>query len=455
MRGLRIRVVGTLALSLVLVGVAPPSPGRAATPGFGAPTATSRFEVGVEFRQPIEAGDAVATEILIRAGDDPVPFVVRVPPPRRTPAVLEYVLDLSGGGAAPNTPLSARWRVTLADGSVEVGPDVAVTYVDDRFDWRTRGDGDVRVHWYDGSDAFGRRALEVAERGVEEAAALFGVTIEKRIDFFMYADVDAFYEAMGPSLRENVGGVAQPEIRTLFARVSPDMIDDPFVETVIPHELTHLVFDVAVDNPYHAPPKWLNEGIATYLSEGYSASRRADVRDAVSAGELMPLTALAGQFPTTRERFSLAYSETASAVDYLVRAFGRDAMVALVEAYADGLSDDAAFTAALGTDVAGFEAAWVADIGAALPEAYGPQPAPAGPVPSDWLGPGPTPGIAPGPSASTVPTAAPTPEPSAGGDGPDAGSGQLLVVLGLLAAAGVIVGAWTLRRRPPKPSDPT
>jgi hypothetical protein len=48
---------------------------------------------------------------------------------------------------------------------------------------------------------------------------------------------------------------------------------------VVPHELVHLVFDTAVKNPYHFPPRWLNEGLAVYLSEGngteYEARSRA------------------------------------------------------------------------------------------------------------------------------------------------------------------------------------
>ena len=447
----RLRAAIALTIPLLLATATWPALGRAAAPTFETPTASASFGVGVEFRQPLDGSDIAVAEIRIHVGDGPIPYVVRVPLPTRTPAVLEYVLDLSAGGAAPNTRLTASWRVTFDDGTVAVGPEVAVTYADTRFDWRTRGAGDVRVHWYDGTDAFGRRALEIAERGVADAASLFGVTIGEPIDLFIYATENAFYEAMGPSLRENVGGLARPEIRTLFALVEPGAIDDPFVETVIPHELTHLVFDTAVDNPYHAPPKWLNEGIATYLSEGYTASRRADVREAVRAAELMPLSALAGQFPTMRERFSLAYGETASAVDYLVRVHGRDAMVALVGAYADGLSDDAAFIEALGMDLAGFEAAWMADLGAATPEAYGPVPAPAGPVPSDWLGPAATPGTAPGASSTPGSSAAPSPSPSPSGDRSDGGGEPVVIGIALLAIAGVIGGAWLLRRRPAVP----
>ncbi len=90
----------------------------------------------------------------------------------------------------------------------------------------------------------------------------------------------------------------------------------------MPHELTHLVFDTAVKNPYHFPPRWLNEGLAVYLSEGYTDAWRSAVRRR-SAEEIIPLDGLAGQFPTTRDQFFLAYGESVSAVDYLVRTFGK------------------------------------------------------------------------------------------------------------------------------------
>ena len=38
---------------------------------------------------------------------------------------------------------------------------------------------------------------------------------------------------------------------------------------LVAHELTHLVFDEAAHNPYAYPPRWLNEGLAVYLSGDY------------------------------------------------------------------------------------------------------------------------------------------------------------------------------------------
>src|SRR4029079_7679403 len=133
--------------------------------------------------------------------------------------------------------------------------------------------------------------------------------------FFIYADQDAFYDALGPGTRENVGGQADAEIRTLFAHIPPSATDDTWVENAVPHELVRLVFDPAVKNPYHFPPRWLNEGLAVYLSEGHGTEYRGPLQNAVDDNSIIPLDGCEGQFSRTFERFFLAYAESVSAVD--------------------------------------------------------------------------------------------------------------------------------------------
>jgi hypothetical protein len=338
----------------------------------------------------------------------------------------------------PNTPVRVRWRIT-ADGTTRLGPEVRTVISDDRFDWRTLEGDVVRVHWYEGDQAFGERALRIGEREVEESAKLLGVTETEPIDFFIYADRDAFYDALGPGTRENVGGQANSEIRTLFADIAPSSIDDPWVDNVVPHELIHLVFDTAVHNPYHFPPRWLNEGLAVYLSVGYDAGDRAAVEDAAKAGDLVPLVGLSEQFPTG-PGFGLAYSEAVSAIDYLVRAHGQDALVSLVRSYADGKTDDEAFEGAIGMDVAAFDDAWLKDIGAEEPVKHGPKPAPPGPRPSDW-GAVVLPSAAPGTTETAEPDVAtqPAADPSATPPG--------LWLAIVLVGGGVGALVWSRTRR--------
>lgn len=441
-------------LALVAVGG---GAAAAAGPTFGSPSADATFGRSVEFRQPVAGlGDVARTEVLLWVADDPIPTVRTVPAPAPG-TTLRFSLDVEHPHLLPNTPLTARWRITDAGGEVWLGPPVRVVYADDRFRWQTRAGPLVLVHWVEGGAAFGARALRIAEDAVTAAETLFGVREDRPIDFFIYPDQASFYDALGPGTRENVGGQANAEIRTLFAQIGPDLLNSPWVGVVIPHELTHLVFDTAVRNPYHFPPRWLNEGLAVYLSEGYGPSDRSAIAAAVRDGSLMPLSGLTAQFPTRQEAFFLAYSESVSAVDYLIRRFGRDALVALVRSYAGGVTDDEAFRSALGLDVAAFEAGWLADLGAAPPTRYGPQPAPRGPVPEAWQ---PTTGGSAGPgSGSPTGPAGPSGSPlGAGGSAVDDGTAgreaTLVALLGLGAMVAALGFAVRRRRRGPEAGPP-
>jgi hypothetical protein len=384
-----VRIVGAaLVASVAWILIATASEVYAAPPQFGPPTIAGSFGQAVVATQPVTLDAAPdRVEILQTIADSPAPLVAEITPPSGAgPTSLEYTVVPVDSPFLPNTPVSVRWRITTA-GVATLGPEVRTVIDDKRFDWQTLQGDIVRVHWYEGDHAFGERALHIGERAIKETADLLGVKEERPVDFFIYADQQAFYDALGPGTRENVGGQANADIRTLFAHIPPSSIDDPWVENVVPHELVHLVFDTAVKNPYHFPPRWLNEGLAVYLSVGYGPGDRSSVESAARDGELIPLDGLAGQFPTSADRFGLAYSESVSAIDFLVRDHGRDALVRLIRSYADGRTDDEAFTAAIDMDAAAFADAWMADVGAVKPKVYGPQPAPAGPLPQAWGGP--------------------------------------------------------------------
>ena len=439
--------LAAVAASAVLAGPAATTV-RAADPVFGTPTIDAAFGEGVELTQPVTLDEAPArVEVLLTFADAAGPLVVELPTPTTIGATtLRHAVNVAADGhILPNTPVSARWRITPEEGAPVLGPAVETIYADERFDWKTVSGDLVRVHWYEGDDAFGERALRVGEDAVRETSELLGVTEEEPVDFFVYAQQDAFYDALGPGTRENVGGQANAEIRTLFALVGPS--DVGWDEIVVRHELVHLVFDTAVQNPYHFPPRWLNEGLAVYLSQGYDAGDRSTVESAARAGGLVPLDGLVGQFPTGAQGFFLAYAESVSAVDYFIRTHGQDALVSLIGSYADGLTDDEAFEAAIGMDVAAFNAAWLADLGAVVPKRYGPQPAPAGPRPSAW-------GVSGGPVATSAPgDPAPvaTPLPAGGEITIDIVSGDSALLLAVVAAVvfaatGALI--WSRARRP-------
>jgi hypothetical protein len=427
------RHVAALGAALLWALVAT-GPVAAAGPTFQPLVGTVVFadHVSLEQRATLPNG-VVRVEALVREGSDSSTFLSTIANPGPGSVTLRYVYETPEGAVYPNTPISLGFRVTMADGQVFDSPTTTVLYADDRFAWKTLSGSVVRVHWYSGDQAFGQRALDIGEQAVERASTLLGVTESRPIDFFIYADRDAFYSVIGAGLQENVGGLALSPIRTLLANIGPSGVADPWVGIVVPHELTHIVFATATGNPYHDPLHWLNEGLADYLAKGYDASARASVQNAIATGTLMPLHALVGQFPSPPDLFSQAYDEAVSAIDYMVRTYGQDALVRLVRSYADGVSDDDAFKAALGVDTAGFEAGWLADLGASAPTAYGPQPAPTGPVPPGWAG---APASTAGPGATATPGAV---SPSDDFSGPLLWIG--IVVLAFLIVAGILLVA--------------
>ena len=444
----------SLAVASLLVVVAP---AVAADPvEFGTPTASSTYGTSIVFKQPVDlASVPKRVELLMQTPGAAGPGVIDVDAPTRSgSSTLSFDVSLADGHIVPNTTFVARWRVTDADGKTWVGPPVSQTYADTRVDWKTLKGKLVTVHWYQGGDAFGQRALKIGDDAVAQTSQLLGVTETDPIDFFIYADQDKFYDALGPATRENVGGEAHADIRTMFALITPAEINDSWVSTVVPHELTHLVFDTATKNPYHEPPHWLNEGLAVYLSEGYASSYRNQVESAAKDGSIMPLDGLVGAFPTTRDRFFLAYGESVSAVDWIVANKGRDALIALIRSYADGVSDDQAFKDALGLDTAAFQQAWLGSVGAQAPVRHGPLPAPVGPLPQGWSGAAPNPSVEPG--ASGVPGAAATPPSNSPLNQPAAGlSLAAVAIVGVIAVVLVLGGiALVQRNRRPQPGVP-
>ncbi len=454
-----------LALGVVL---AVPAAGLADQPTFGQPSAVATLGQPLSFTSTISGSDIAAVDVEVRlAGHDPVVVLhaqaTGNPDEWQASAEVDIASSVectcyATGPSAPNTRFEYQFEVHAADGSVTMGPLAQATVTDDRFSWQTLSDRMVVVHWYQGDRSFAQSAANVANDAIDKASQLLGVTLPQPVDLYVYATQQALLDAVSPN-RENIAGEAHASIGTMFVWLPPDQPPSDQAVTVA-HELTHLVFNQATQNPYHGPPRWLNEGIAVYLSEGYSLQWQAEVSSAVSSGSLIPLDGLAGLFPPG-DNFYLAYGESVASVDYFIKTYGDQKLWALVRSYSNGLSDDDAFTQATGSNVEDFNAAWMSSLGVSVPPSFGPQPGLPGPVPSAWSGQpgGPVIGASPTPLSSNGQTAGPTARPTSPPEQPPGGSsttadfaGALAIVFVIVLLVGVGLGAWLILR--PRPRQP-
>ena len=164
------------------------------------------------------------------------PTVFEVPAPVTGATTLTYTHDDRRPGAHPpeHPHDRARWRLTPdagPGGTRDRAGRQALVYADERFTLEDRPR--ARSSGCTGMRAAKRSASErsqIGEDAIEQSAALLGVTETEPVDFFIYADQASFYDALGPGTRENVGGQADAEIRTLFALIPPSQIDDAWVE---------------------------------------------------------------------------------------------------------------------------------------------------------------------------------------------------------------------------------
>jgi len=145
-------------------------------------------------------------------------------------------------------------------------------------------------------------------------------------------------------------------------------------------------------------------------------------------------------------------------VSYFIETYGEDRLVQLIRSYAGGVTDDEAFTVAIGADLAAFDAAWLGSLDAEVPLPFGPRPAPPGPLPSGWTAaaadPVQTPSGSPAASASDRggETAGPAPQASAAASesqapGMDEGSVAVLATAALAAGGLLTVGVLVLARK--------
>jgi hypothetical protein len=233
----------------------------AAFDGFGESTADSTYGQHIRFATTLEGDAPERLELLVRTPDSDGSLVIPVEP---SGSEVEYVWDTSVDHVVPNTLFTYQWRATDAD-AVTLSTEEEFRYVDDRpgLDWQSVQLGESTVHWYGDGEDQALRFGELGAVGVERAEQLLGTELAGPVDVFVYLTREEFFGAIGPGAREWTGAAAYADLRTIFMWNSAEAGSAAYLETVIVHEITHIVFHDATGNPFHEPATWLNEGIAT------------------------------------------------------------------------------------------------------------------------------------------------------------------------------------------------
>lgn len=424
----RWRPLAAVALLATLSTLAPARP-AAAFSGFGATSADATYGVEMVFTVALQGGAPERLEVLLDFGDDDATFVAPVEPDGSS---ATYRWDTERDHVTPNTPIIYRWRATEG-AQITLSPPGELLYDDDRagLDWETARMGQATVHWYGDAEDQARRFGELTADGAARAEETLGHELAGPIDIFVYDSQEEFFGALGPGAREWTGAAAYPELRTVFMWLGGG--DSAYLETAIVHEVTHVVFFDATDNPFGEPARWLNEGFASWSEQRNADAERSLVEFEAGDG-LFAFAAITEQFPIGDRGARLAYAQGAVMVDMLIDEHGAESIARLTAAYRDGATDDEALAAAAGSPADELYAAFFAAFGVDEPQPVSPRPIP----PSDVTVPG----------SSGAPRASGDATPGSGGaadDDADAGA-VVIIAIAVLAVALIGTGVWLSRR---------
>jgi len=215
------------------------------------------------------------------------------------------------------------------------------------------------VWWHNRPAEFGQQVFEIANRAFENSARLFQAKLDFPIRIIIH-NAFAEYKDWSPYFSEVYAGQAFPELGLTVQIVEGIQSQDQWLNSVIPHEITHLYFHQVTDHPLSNPPAWLNEGLAQYFEFYDRAAERRGAERIIRAGGLIPLRALTGGFGNIDEfTVALSYAESLSAVTYLVNTHGKTGVAMLLAAFKEGKSTEKAFQIAVGRSPEEFQQDWL------------------------------------------------------------------------------------------------
>lgn len=320
-----------------------------------------RFELAATASQPIV--DVAFLYALGVSSDDLTAYTEAQPKWQPGNTInATFVRDTSIDYLPVGVTIQYKWTLTAQDGSVTETPVQSIQYLDTRFDWREKSARGITVRWYEGDDAWGDALLNSAVGGLDRLEQRIGGSVDDPMTITIYADSGAMRAALPPNSAEWIGGQARPELGLIVGAINAGNASE--LGRLVPHELSHLVLYQATRNNYGGMPVWFDEGLAVANQDSPDFGFKERVAAAARNGELIPLQALASNFPSDPEKALLSYAQSESVVRYIEKTYGVEAVARLVAQFKSGTTDDVAVQNALNISLNTLDADWRATMDA-------------------------------------------------------------------------------------------
>jgi len=202
--------------------------------------------------------------------------------------------------------------------------------------------------------------LLAAEREFARITDLIGVRPDETIHLYLARDRQEFQQLTSGAIPEWGIGVAVPARNRIVLIAAGADRNNQSLRQVLTHELSHIVFHRAMG--VVRPPRWLDEGLAMYISHEWKLGRSVLVARALLFGSLIPLDEIDRVNTFAHPQADLAYTESFLAVAFIVERFGESALRELIGELARSGDLDLAMGISLGMTYREFLRQWNSEV---------------------------------------------------------------------------------------------
>ncbi|MBM3251955.1 MAG: hypothetical protein FJZ11_04140 [Candidatus Omnitrophica bacterium] len=211
--------------------------------------------------------------------------------------------------------------------------------------WLERKSTHFIVYFKLAPEDFIEDVIEAAEDYYQEITRDLGFTRykywlwEERAKIYIYNDADDYHNTTEKP--EWASGHAIYEFKTIYTYP----LAFGFFDTLLPHELGHIIFREFVGIKNRNIPLWLDEGVATYQEKTKRWGADSFIKKAIKNGKfisLEELTKIKDLISLDKDTVDLFYNESVSIVYFLISQHGRYNFMSLCRALRDGKDLDRA-----------------------------------------------------------------------------------------------------------------
>lgn len=220
---------------------------------------------------------------------------------------------------------------------------------------------ELRVFYEPSLKGGAEEAVELYQGAKEAVGEKLGLKVTFVPTILLIRDTETFRKMTGSDL---IVAFAVPEKMLMVVDHSRMKVSPFSLAVTMKHELCHLVVHHHLEG--RRIPKWFDEGIAQWVSEGIGEilieQDKAPLNEAVLAGKIIPMGALSESFPDGRKSLPLAYEQSRSLVAYMVEKYGLESILDILEGVKQGNTWEDAVWGALGVSVLDLEDRWRQDL---------------------------------------------------------------------------------------------